>query len=70
MWAKFNDLDSFNAWHETIKEKLGIPLPDGITTEYTQAHLVEDGTYSAWVEQSEFDGLVEGLPYFPKKEWE
>lgn len=61
MWAKFNTIEDFNAWHNEIKNTLGIPLQDGITTSYTNAHLVEDGTYSAWVEPEHADGLTEGL---------
>ena len=70
MWAKFNTLEEFNTWHQVIKEQLGIPLPDGITTAYTEAHVVEDNTYSAWVDDEYSDGLVEGLPYSKKKAWD
>jgi len=70
MWAKFDTLEEFNIWHEAIKEQLGIPLPDGITTAYTEAHLVEDGTYSAWVDEEYSTGLIEGLAYSRKKAWD
>jgi hypothetical protein len=69
MWSKFNTLEDFNTWHEAIKQQLGIPLPDGITTAYTEAHLVEDGTYSAWVDTEYATGLTEGLPYIPARLW-
>lgn len=67
MWAKFETLEAFNLWHNQIKEQLGIPLSDGITTAYTQAQLIADGSYSAWVEQEYFDGLIEGLPPISKR---
>jgi hypothetical protein len=63
MWAKFNTLEEFDAWHTGIKNQLGIPKPDGITTAYTEAHLMEDGTYSAWVDSEYTDGLTEGLTW-------
>jgi hypothetical protein len=69
MWAKFNTLADFDAWHANIKNQLGIPKPDGITTAYTEAYLVEDGTYSAWVDNEYANGLTEGLPYVFKKAW-
>ena len=62
MWARFETIEAFNLWHTQIKEQIGIPLPDGISTEYTKAFLVEDGTYSAWVEDEYSTGLVEGTP--------
>ena len=67
MWAKFNTLAEFDAWHTGIKNQLGIPRPDGITTEYTEAHLMEDNTYSAWVDIEYSDGLSEGLVWTRKK---
>ena len=70
MWVKFETLEAFNLWHTQIKKELGIPLPDGITTAYTEANLVIDGTYSAWVDDEYNEGLVEGLPYIPNKVWE
>lgn len=69
MWVKFNTLEDFTTWHDAIKKELGIPLSDGITTAYTEAHLVEDGTYSAWVDAEYSTGLTEGLPYSKKKAW-
>jgi hypothetical protein len=69
MWAKFNTLEDFNIWHDAIKEELGIPLPDGITTAYTEPHLVEDGSYSAWVDQEYSEGLIKGLPYVKPRLW-
>jgi hypothetical protein len=70
MWAKFDTLEDFDIWHDVIKEELGIPLPDGITTAYTEAHLVEDGSYSAWVDEEYAEGLTEGLPYVAVQVWE
>ena len=67
MWARFETLEAFEIWHTQIKEQLGIPLPDGISTQYTEASLTPDGSYSAWVEQEYFDGLVEGLPPISKR---
>jgi hypothetical protein len=69
MWAKFNTLEDFNIWHEAIKGELGIPLPDGITTAYTEAHIMDDGTYSAWVEEIYATDLIPGNPYVHKKAW-
>jgi hypothetical protein len=63
MWAKFNTLEEFDVWHTVIKNQLGIPKADGITTAYTEAHLMEDGTYSAWVDSEYADGLTEGLTW-------
>jgi len=67
MWARFETLEAFNIWHAQIKEQLGIPLPDGISTEYTNAQLTPDGSYSAWVEPKYFDGLIEGLQPISKR---
>jgi hypothetical protein len=69
MWAKFETLQAFNLWHTQIKEQLGIPLNDGITTAYTEAHLVDDGTYIAWVDDEYSEGLIEGLPYVKPRLW-
>ena len=69
MWCKFETLEAFNLWHTQIKNELGIPLPDGITTAYTEPHLVEDGTYSAWVDDEYADKLLQGLTPTPKKIW-
>lgn len=69
MWARFETIEEFETWHESIKTALGIPLPDGITTEYTEAFQVSDGSYSAWVEESEAEGLTEGIPYVKEKAW-
>lgn len=67
MWAKFETLEAFEVWHTQIKERLGIPLPDGISTEYTDAQLTLDGSYSAWVEEEYFEGLIEGLQPISKR---
>lgn len=69
MWARFESLEDFNIWHDEIKAILGIPLPDGITTEYTTAHLMSDGSYSAWVEEIHADGLIPGDAYVAEKIW-
>ena len=67
MWAKFETLEAFEIWHTQIKEQLGIPLPDGISTEYTNAQLTPDGSYSAWVNDEHSQGLIEGLPPISKR---
>lgn len=67
MWARFETLEAFEIWHTQIKQQLGIPLPDGISTEYTSTQLTPDGSYSAWVEQEYSEGLVEGLQPIPKR---
>ena len=65
MWAKFETIEKFNIWHTQIKEQLGIPLPDGVTTEYTEAIPLSDGSYYAFVHDKYADGLVETTAPLP-----
>ena len=58
MWARFETLEAFEIWHTQIKEQLGIPLPDGISTQYTEASLTYDGSYCAFVEDEYANGLT------------
>lgn len=60
MWASFDSLEDFVAWHEAIKQELGIPLPDGITTEYTEPVTLPSGEIVAWVDSEHTSGLIEG----------
>jgi len=57
MWYKFDSTEQFNTWHEQIKTLLGIPLPDGITTEYTELLTKDDGELYAWVDEEYANGL-------------
>ena len=68
MWAKFDTIEEFNQWHEGIKTFLGIPRPDGVTTEYTIPITTSDGTIRAWVEHS-WGSLVEGDAPIVDKPW-
>jgi len=57
MWYKFNSQEHFNTWHEQIKTQLGIPLPDGITTSYTNLLVKDNGELYAFVEDKYAQGL-------------
>lgn len=57
MYYKFNSQEHFNIWHEQIKTLLGIPLPDGITTFYTELLTKDNGELYAFVEEQYADGL-------------
>jgi len=48
MYALFNDIESFDVWHEEVKKALGIP--DGLgTTNYTiPTHSVLEGSVAVW----------------------
>lgn len=60
-WAIFNNLDTFDSWHEEIKIKLGYPLVgynaktgeedlENLTTNYTQPMVIaDDERVIAWV---------------------
>lgn len=67
MYARFETIEAFNLWHTAIKHKLNIPLPDGISKEYTNAQLTPDGSYSTWVNDEHSQGLIEGLPPISKR---
>lgn len=48
MFAKFQNINEFNEWHEQVKLVLGIP--DGLgTIEYTMPWIKDDGTLIARV---------------------
>lgn len=69
MWAKFETLEEFNLWHDAIKIALGFPLADSVSTEYTKAILVSDGSYSAYVDIENSEGLLEGIEPQPVRPW-
>lgn len=55
---KWNSIEDFNTWHESIKLILGLPYDDGITTEYTTALLQEDGSVIAYADEEYADKLT------------
>ena len=68
IWVKFNSLDAFNVWHETIKFQLGLPkistdylgneVPDKtITTDYAKTIIVSDDDVRAFIEEDHAEGL-------------
>lgn len=57
MFYLFRSVEHFNLWHENIKQELGYPLNDGITTEYTELLTKDDGELYAFVD----DELAVGL---------
>lgn len=69
MFAIFNDLESFNKWHQEIKDKLNYPLYgtnaltgetdyENPTTEFTHPRInSNDSRIVAWV-GAETDGLL------------
>lgn len=68
MYYKFDSVEHFKIWHEEIKIKLGIPKPDGITTEYTDL-LEREGQLFAFIDDELSDGLtVYELPSIHSKE--
>ncbi len=57
MFAKFQNLQEFDAWHEAIKIQLGLPNNEG-TIDYTMPRLKKDGSLVAFVdEQIDISGL-------------
>ncbi len=58
MYYKFDSVEDFDAWHNNIKEELGYPLEDGITTEYTELHTKTDGELYAFVDDELATGLI------------
>ena len=65
MFAKWETIEDFNLWHTQIKEQLGIPLPDGVTTEYTEAIPLGDGSFCAFVHDEYAEGLIETTQPLP-----
>lgn len=55
MWYEWEDLESFNEWHSSICQALGIP--DEHTTAYTTP-IESGGKIIAVVHQAESAGLV------------
>ena len=58
MWYEWDSLEDFNAWHNAICLKLGIP--DEQTTDYTKAVTVEN-KFIAVVHDAESEGLTSTL---------
>lgn len=67
-WYTFENIESFNQWHESLKQRLGYPLPaldsngnitDGtITTDYTNPVIVLENDVRAWVDEEYSNNLV------------
>ena len=68
-WYKWDSIESFNTWHDTIKAELGLPKPsfteDGlevpngiITDQYTNAFIVAEDDIRAMVEDDYSEGLT------------
>lgn len=69
-WYEFTSEESFNSWHQIIKNELGLPkmsidqngLPcDPIIENYTQL-LFNDNRFIAFVDPEHSEGLVETKP--------
>ena len=58
MWYKFDSVEHFDSWHNLIKEQLGIPMADGITTAYTDLLTRDNGELFAWVDEQYAEGLT------------
>lgn len=59
MYYSFNSVEDFDLWHENIKQELGYPLKDGITTEYTELLTKDDGELYAFVDDELAAGLTQ-----------
>ena len=57
-YYKWETIEKFNAWHESIKSALGLPFDDGITTEYTTPLPQEDGTIIAYSDDEYAENLI------------
>jgi len=55
---KWETIEQFNAWHETVKTALGLPYDDGVTTEYTSSILQADGTVIAYSDDEYSENLI------------
>ena len=67
-WYTFDSIQSFNTWHEALKQALGYPLPsidaegnvigEPFTTDYTFVIKVVDNDFRAVVEDEYAKGLI------------
>jgi hypothetical protein len=67
-WVTFDSIESFNAWHEQVKNDLGLPLPaldatgnqvEGqVSTEYTTPWIISETDIRADVEEGYLGGLT------------
>ena len=57
MYYKFESQEHFNLWHNNLKEQLGYPLNDGITTNYTELLTKDNGELYAFVDEQYSNGL-------------
>ncbi len=68
IWVKFPSLESFNAWHEEIKEHLGLPkistdsdgnlIPEAtITTDYVLPVVLSSDDVRALIDEEYAEGL-------------
>ena len=68
IWVKYNSLDEFNKWHDTIKTELGLPkisvdingnlVPEAIlTTEYVTSHIVSTNDIRALIDEEYLGSL-------------
>lgn len=58
----FNSQEEFDQWHTQIKQMLGFPLADGISTEYTVLQQHHTGALCAQIEEQYSNGLQEITP--------
>lgn len=58
MYYKFDSIKDFNTWHESVKSVIGLPLDDGITTDYTSPLLQEDGSVIAFSDEEYAQNLT------------
>jgi hypothetical protein len=67
-WYKWDSLESFNVWHNQIKEQLDLPkmsvditgqiVPDAvINSAYTEVHHIAENDYRAFLADEYADGL-------------
>lgn len=65
MYYKFDSMSHFNEWHQIVKQILGIPMDDGITTEYTQPIIIEENQIIAFSDEEYAENLIP-IEYKPK----
>ena len=65
MWALFDSQETFDQWHNAVKDSLNYPLDDGITTDYTRLLTQSDGRLIAWVDEEYSENLQQTNPPKP-----
>jgi hypothetical protein len=65
MYYIFSNLEEFDTWHNQVKEEIGLPFEDGITTNYTEPIILDDGQVVAFSEELYSEGLT-SCDYVPK----